>query len=349
MRVMITGGTGFIGYHSAVALLDAGHEVRLLVRSVDKMRALYGDRITDYVVGDIGEQAAIERALDGCDAVLHSAAMVSTDARDAARVYATNVNGTRLVIGGAAARGIRAIHVSSVTALYDPDADSLSESSPVGTAENAYGCSKVACERFVRELQAAGAPVYVTYPASVIGPDSPTLTEPHEGIVIYLQRVVPSIVSGTQFVDVRDVALAHRQLLENPALPAGGYPLGGHYLPWQGLADRVERLTGIGKLRVPVPAPLLRLIGRLADLLKHFVSFDFPLSHEGTVYATNWKLLDNAKLERELGFRFRDLDGSLIDTLRWLGQAGHVRPGLLGKLGAPRPAPAPAAEPVSEG
>lgn len=349
MRVLVTGGTGFVGYHSAEALLEAGHEVRLLVRSVDKMRGLYGERVQDYVVGDICEQAAIERALDGCDAVIHSAAMVSTDAKDAHRVYATNVNGTRLVVGGAAARGIRAIHVSSVTALYDPNAGTLTEDSPIGTAENAYGCSKVACERFVRDLQATGAPVLVTYPASIIGPDAPALTEPHEGILIYMQRVVPGIISGTQFVDVRDVALAHRLLLERTGLAPGRYPLGGHYVPWKMLSDRIEALTGVGKLRIPVPAALLRLIGRLADLLKHVVHFDFPLSHEGTVYATNWKILDNTTIERELAFSFRDLDGSLADTLRWLAQAGHADPALLGKLGPQRSGTTPSPAPLSEG
>ena len=53
MRVMITGGTGFIGYHSTRALLDAGHEVRLLVRSEEKLRRLFGDDIGDFVCGDV--------------------------------------------------------------------------------------------------------------------------------------------------------------------------------------------------------------------------------------------------------------------------------------------------------
>ena len=122
MRVMITGATGFVGYHTAQALLDAGHEVSLLVRSVDKMLALFGqDRVQQVTRGDITDADQVARALQGCDAVVHSAAMVSTSAADAKRVYQTNVEGTRLVLAGAIERGIgRIIHVSSVTALYDP-------------------------------------------------------------------------------------------------------------------------------------------------------------------------------------------------------------------------------------
>ena len=364
---MITGGTGFIGYHCAIALLEAGHEVTLLVRSVEKMRGMYGQRIEHYVVGDIADKAAVDQSLEGCDAVIHGAAMVSTSAKDAQRVYDTNVTGTRLVVGGAVARGIRSIiHVSSITALYDPGAESLNENSPVGTAENAYGRSKVASEIFVRDLQAKGAPVTITYPATVIGPESPTLTEPHEGLALYMGRVIPRCTSGTQFVDVRDVALAHRQLLERPPqerlpqerlpqerLPqetdaTDRFPIGGHYIPWADLIDRTEQLTGISKLVFPMPAFLLRLLGRIADVLKHFVTIQIPLSHEGAVYATNWKKLDNHKLESTLNFRFRDLDGSLVETMRWLVEAGHVKPERLGKLGAPQESLATGAEPVSE-
>ena len=79
MRIMITGGTGFIGFHSATTLLDEGHEVSLLVRSEEKMRGLYGDRITDFVVGDVTDEVKVRQALHNCDGVIHTAAMVSID------------------------------------------------------------------------------------------------------------------------------------------------------------------------------------------------------------------------------------------------------------------------------
>ena len=91
MRVMITGGTGFIGYHSATALLDAGHELCLLVRSEEKMHGLFGDRVQSYVVGDVTDQEKVREALQGCDGVIHTAAMVSVDKKDAQQVHNTNV------------------------------------------------------------------------------------------------------------------------------------------------------------------------------------------------------------------------------------------------------------------
>ena len=65
MRVMITGGTGFVGLHSARALMQAGHDVCLLVRSVDKAKKLYGDAVPDLVVGDIVDSESVAEAMSG--------------------------------------------------------------------------------------------------------------------------------------------------------------------------------------------------------------------------------------------------------------------------------------------
>jgi dihydroflavonol-4-reductase len=344
MKVMITGGTGFIGYHTTRALQDAGHEVVLLVRSLDKMRAMYGDSIEHYVVGDVADRDAVNRALDASDAAIHSAALVSTNARDAERVYQTNLQGTKLVIGGAAERGFKSIiHVSSVTALFNPECDVLDETSAVGTAQNAYGRSKVDSETFVRNLQDQGAAINITYPAGVIGPHAPSITEPHEGIITYLGKIVPVVPNGTQFVDVRDVALAHRMLLEGEHAP-GRFPIAGHYIAWSDLIDRIQQLTGRKKTKFNLSAPVLLVLGRLLDLLRRVIPIDAPLSLEAAVYATSWVTVDNSKLERELNFRFRDLHDSLHDTISWLSEAGHVPAEAAGLLGAHYAKPAMAAE-----
>lgn len=325
MRVMITGATGFVGYHTAQALLDAGHEVSLLVRSVDKMLALFGqDRVQQVTRGDITDAGQVARALQGCDAVVHSAAMVSTSAADAKRVYQTNVEGTRLVVGGAIERGIdRVIHVSSVTALYDPAAGSLDEDSPPGRASNAYGRSKVDCEGYVRGLQDRGAPVLITYPAQVIGPDDPGLTEPHVGLQLLLKGIVPCTSSGTQYVDVRDIALVHRQLLEEE-VPGNRYVLGGHYLDWRGVAHALEAVTGRYLLKLPLPGIAARFSGQLYDRIGTWLPLDLPVGAEAMEYATRWVPLDNSRVETELGFSFRPLEESLRDTIGWLLQQGLI-------------------------
>ncbi|MEM0952768.1 MAG: SDR family NAD(P)-dependent oxidoreductase [Pseudomonadota bacterium] len=334
MRVMITGGTGFIGLHTARTLLAAGHKVRLLVRDKDKLRRLYGSDITDYVLGDVTDPEAVDKALSGCDAVIHTAAMVSVDQKDAELVMATNLGGTELVVGGAAARNFRCIiHVSSVTALYDPDARFLNEYSPPGSASNPYASSKVACENFVRGLQEAGKPVHITYPASVIGPDDPGFTAPHQGLRSYLGSAAPVLPSGNQWVDVRDIAAAHLALLERD-LPPGRYPLGGHFLAWGELVDTLSEITGRRIQKVQVPGGLMLALGRLVDWLTRIrgKALDIPVTHEAMVYATNWVRMDNSKSLVELGISFRPVADSLSDAIRYMAAEGLVEPRQAGKL-----------------
>lgn len=334
MRIMITGGTGFVGYHTASALLDAGHELSLLVRSEDKMRRLFGDRVQHFTQGDVTDGDSVAAALDGCDGVVHSAAMVSIDKRDAQRVRDTNVGGTRQVIDRACAAGIeKIIHVSSVTALYDPAARFLNEYSPPGKANNAYGASKVECEIYVRQLQDAGAPIHITYPGSIIGPDDPALTEPHQGLKTYLNGVVPVMPSGNQWVDVRDVALAHQRLLEG-AFAAGRYTLGGHYVPWTQLVDIISAITGRKLRKVPVPASAMRGLGRLMDTINQWrdTPVDIPVTYEAMVYATNWVRMDDSKAITELDLEFRAVEDSMSAAIRWLLSAGHISAEDAGKL-----------------
>lgn len=333
MRVMVTGGTGFIGYHTTRALLDAGHEVSLLIRSVDKMLNLYGEGvISHYTRGDITDADSVRRALQDCDALIHTAAMVSTHGSDAEKVFRTNTKGAKTVLGTAVELGIGSIiHVSSVTALFDPAARVLDEHSPPGRASSGYGRSKVTCEKYVRELQAQGHPIYVTYPASVIGPDDPGLTEPNVAMQTYLAQFVPRMSSGNQYVDVRDVAQVHLQLLQEQPEP-GRYLLGGHYVPWNDLGGILRDLTG-RKLRVlPLNGRAMRLAGRVLDRLTPRLQLDIPITEEGMIYATNWVVMDNSKVQRELDFEFRPLAESMADCIRWLYRAGHITAEQAGRL-----------------
>jgi nucleoside-diphosphate-sugar epimerase len=121
MKVLVTGGTGFVGAHTVAAAALAGHDVRLLVRrpeQVDVSLAPLGVQVRDIVVGDALDEQAVARALDGCEAVVHAAAVFSFDTRRAAEMLRTNLRTTELVLRQAVAQGLDpVVHVSSTVAL----------------------------------------------------------------------------------------------------------------------------------------------------------------------------------------------------------------------------------------
>ncbi len=324
MKILVTGGTGFIGYHTCRALLDAGHSLCLLVRNKDKAKSLFGSEVRSIVVGDIANEQDVNKALRGCDGAIHVAAMVSTSKDDAEQVYQTNVSAAHNVLGQAADLGCKKIiHVSSVTAIFDPKAKVLSHESPIGTAQNAYGRSKVECDRIARGLQDAGAAVYITYPASVIGPDDPGLTEPHAGLIANLFGLGLDMPGGNQYVDVRDIALAHTAIMQKRLSPSR-FLLGGHFLGWKEMYETLERLTGRNLVTIPIPGVTMRLLGRTVDRLRSFVDTKAPISHEAMVYATKWIKMDSSYTQEKLKLKFRPLEESLVDAIRWLERENYI-------------------------
>jgi dihydroflavonol-4-reductase len=258
--------------------------------------------------------------------------MVSTSRKDTEQVFNTNVEGTRNIIGQAVELGLKQIvHVSSITAIYNPDSASVNEQSPPGTATSAYGRSKVSSEKFVRQLQGQGAPIVITYPTGVIGPGDPALTEPLQGLVLFLRSLAIVTTTGLQLVDVRDVADLHTQAFSGPAI-SDRFMLGGHYYPWQELAEALEELTGRRLRKLYFPRPVLKAIGRIVDSIKYFVDMEIPADSESVGYACQWVVADSSKLEQERNFSFRDGKQSLADTLLWIVESGHLDKKLIGKL-----------------
>ena len=160
--------------------------------------------------GDITDRRSVEAALDGCEGVLHAAAVVAVSRRRAAEVLATNAAGTRNVVGGAVDAGLgRIVHTSSVSALFSAANRRVTPDTEVAEPDSAYGKSKAEAELFVRGLQDQGATVTIIYPGGVLGPHdpNPTLGAGHGAIVTNYRSGTPIIQGGGwSIVDVRDVA-----------------------------------------------------------------------------------------------------------------------------------------------
>jgi nucleoside-diphosphate-sugar epimerase len=340
MRILVTGGTGFIGSHTTLALLDAGHEVCLLVRDPAKLERVFGARglaVPEHRAGDIGDAAAVKRALEGCDAVVHCAALVALEAARARDVLETNPRGVENVLGGALELGLsRMIYMSSLGALFRPNRPLVSADVPVVPGAAAYARSKSEAELTMRRLQDQGAPIRAVYPAAVLGPDDPTLSPANQALRTFVRYLAFSTSSGFQFVDVRDLAAVQVGLLELEDVP-GRHIAAGHFLRWPEFADRIVEVTGVRQRRLHVPGGLLRAAGRIGDALDRVWHFDlsFPLTSEAMSVGTQWAEADSSKTLEELGLRFRDPRETLADTILWMHRAGHVEARFVGRLALP--------------
>ncbi len=337
MRVMMTGGTGLAGSHTVRRFLAAGYSVRLLVRSAQKVREIFdplgiGIPEKDVIVGDITDADSVERAMEGCDAVYHGAALVSMRRAMAKTVLETNARGVEFVVGGAVRRGLPSIvYVSSSSIFFTPGCTPIHLDMPIAPGTTAYAQSKAQGEREVRRMQEEGAPIRVSYPTGIVGPDDPGLSDANAALYIFFKQTGITTSSGYQIVDARDLAELHLRLLE---LPEGSarYVAAGPFLDWPETYRVLDEITGTRLWRFPMPGPPLRVLGTIGDWLKRIHDFEFPLTRDAMEYATQWPGCSGERTTRELGIQFRDAYETYTDTVRWLYRSGHLQARHVGLL-----------------
>lgn len=167
MRFLVTGGSGFLGINLIRYLLERGHEVV----SIDLLPFDYADcreRIV-AVEGDIRDRAAVDRAMQGVDVVVHCAAALPLYSRE--DIFSTDVDGTRNVLDAALAAGAqRVIHISSTAVYGVPDHHPLYEDDPL-IGVGPYGEAKIAAEEQCVAHRAKGLCVPILRPKSFVGPE----------------------------------------------------------------------------------------------------------------------------------------------------------------------------------
>ncbi len=163
MKLLVTGGAGFIGSHTVVELLNAGHDVIVLdnlsnssVASLARIERITGKTL-NFVEGDVRD-AALLRSVFGTyslDGVVHFAGLkaVGESVKQPLRYYDNNVNGTLSLLQEMAQAGVRRIVFSSSATVYgEPATMPIAETCPVGNPTNPYGSSKLMVERVLQDL-----------------------------------------------------------------------------------------------------------------------------------------------------------------------------------------------------
>jgi len=330
MRVLVTGGTGFVGGHTVAALRRAGHDVRVLARTQDRAEAvlrLHGLDASEVEIalGDMTDAGSVREAAAGCEAVIHAAAVYSLDPRDGDTMVSTGPEGARIVLGAAMEAGAaRAVHVSSVAAMLTRTPGTrLTPSSPVGNLRSPYYISKQVADQVVRGMQAAGAPITRFHPAGIVGPLDPHKNETNESLRgLLAARVSAWTKEPFGYCDVRDcaavlVALAEGRGDDRPA-----------WMPPIAMVDAsrvLAEVTGreLRILRAParVAYTSLRPVDALVRRLPRSVPA-FPVAGLESFAAGN--IVDDERSWEALGIVPTDVLTSFRDTVRWLVERGDL-------------------------
>ena len=336
MRVLVTGGTGFVGSHTVAELARGGHRVRLLVRSPERVGPALGPLgVTgvETAVGDVTDPGSVETGLRGCDAVVHAASVYSFDRRMAPAIRKTNVRGTEVVLGTAHRLGLDPIvHVSSYGALIGNRGEILRPDSPPTSPPGAYLRSKADSDRAARRFQEAGGPVVIVYPGSVWGPHDPHYGESCRIAEGLLRGAWTFLPPGTfPITDVRDLATLHAAVLER-GRSQRRYMATAQNVTLREVLGTAARLTGRRLPAVPIPLWSVLALTRLLDALQAVLPVRLPLNSQAIYTAGLQHRVDDSASRRDFGLAPRPLDETMGDQLRWMVASGRLSPKATGRL-----------------
>ena len=325
MRILVTGGTGFLGGALLPLLARDGHALRVLARGpADDAEALGAEVLR----GSLDDDDAIERALEGMEAVYHLAGQVAFDPTSPAALYRLHVQATRRLLEACARRRVRRVVMASSSGTV-----AVSRTARVATeADEApleviggwpYYLSKLFQEKAALRLHRdTGLPLVVLNPSLLLGPGDKRLSST-DVVFKFLERRIPAMPGGgLSFVDVRDAAAAFAAALTHGA-PGERYLLGGANLTFADFFGRLERLSGVAAPRLRLPSALNLAGARLLEQVHAWRNTEPDLGLPSTEMGECFWYCASAKARDALGFAPRDAQETLFETVRWLDE--HVR------------------------
>lgn len=328
-KILVTGGTGFLGAYIIKELVQQGYHVRAIRRQNRFPFFIPAEIVNavEWVDGDILDIVSLDEAMQGIDAVIHAAGKVSFRSADRSEMFKINIEGTANLVNTAIENNIQKfVHISSISAIgRTKNGDTVDEKKKWESSRfhTHYAISKHYAELEVWRGMGEGLNVSIANPSTVLGYGDWNTSSC--AIFKNAYKEFPWYTRGTNgFVDVEDVAKAVVALLQ---LEKGGerYILNGENWPFRKLFDTIAK--GFSKkLPSKEATPFLgEMAWRLEKIRSYFSGKPPLLTKETAKIAHTVTYFDNSKILAALpGFRFTPLTETIERACRLYQQ--HRQP-----------------------
>jgi dihydroflavonol-4-reductase len=328
MKVLVTGATGFIGGNLTRELLRQGYQVKALVRRDSDLRHLEGLKL-GIIEGDLLDKPSLEKALDGCEALFHVAAMYTFWSKNPEMIYQTNVQGTENILTAAKAKGIKkVVYTSSESVVGINHHCHLGDENIQNSLKNIpsdYKKSKFMAETLAFKMSREGLPIVIVNPTTPIGPYDVKPTPTGKIVTDYLNhKMFACVNTGLNVVDVEDVAKGHILALEK-GKTGERYLLGNKNLTLREIMVILENISGIKASRITIPFWFALSAGYMDELVEGKIMRRYPRIPVSAVKASqHFRHFDCSKAVRELGFPQTSIEISFTKAVKWFRDNGYA-------------------------
>jgi len=328
MTTLVTGASGFVGYHVTRMLLEKVKNVRVLVRPTSSTRTIENLKC-EIVTGDLRDPLSLSKAVAGVSRIFHVAADYRLWAPNPTEIYENNVGGTRHLIDAARLAGVeRFVYTSTVGTMAVSGAAGLPDESTQANVSQMIGHykrSKFLAEQEVLKAAGQGFPVVIVNPTTPVGPVDWKPTPTGRIIVDFLNRRMPGYVdTGFNVVPVEDVAEGHWLAAERGRI-GQRYLLGGSNMTLKEFLDALAGVSGYPKPRLRVPHALAFAAGLSENVLARLAGREPRIPLEGVRMARHKMFVDCSLAARELGFQPGSIDAALDRATQWYIANGYIK------------------------
>jgi dihydroflavonol-4-reductase len=314
--VLVTGASGFLGWHVARVLVERGYAVRALVRPGRRVDGLEVETVT----GDLRDAASLERAAAGCGLVFHVAADYRLWAKDPAELYRSNVDGTRNLLEAAKNSGAeRVVYTSTVGCIGFPHGGIGDENTPVALEDMTghYKRSKFLAERVALEFAAGGLPVVIVNPTAPVGDHDGKPTPTGKIVLDFLKGDMPAFIdTGLNVLDVRDCAEGHLLACERGRV-GERYILGSENLTLAAILRDLARIVGRKPPALRLPYAVAWCAGVCSTAWAGLSGQPPRVPLEGVRMARKKMWVTHEKARLELGFHPAPAEVALTRAVEW--------------------------------